>query len=164
MKHLTILVLTALLFITACAGPRQKLSPMANVALRTANMDYNNKNIEDAEKNYEIVLNDRPDHAEALNRMGRIHFARASELPGLALVNYLKAYDYVDRALKVYNSFDPITEADRKEIKGLTDLRTSSWARIFKIGEDQQTEGNTKEALDIYEQVLKLDPNRSEPL
>lgn len=164
MKNLFIILLAGLLLLTACAGPRQKLSPAANVALRTANMNYNIKNIEDAEKNYAIVLQDRPDHAEALSRMGRIHFSRASELPGLALENYSQAFEFVNKALLAYDSFETLNAADRKEIKELTDLRTSSWTRIFQIGENEQSEGNTKEAINIYEQLIEMDPKRDEPL
>jgi tetratricopeptide (TPR) repeat protein len=164
MRNLSIVVLALVLLITACAGPRQKLSPKANVALRTANMYYNQKIIEDAEKNYIIVLEDRPDHAEALSRMGRICYARAEQLPGKALENYTQSFDYVSRSIETFNSFDPITEADRREIKELTDLRTSAWTRIFQIAEKEREDGNTKEAVDIYRQLLEMDPQRDEPL
>jgi len=164
MRNLSIVVLAFVLLITACAGPRQKLTPKANVALRTANMYYNQKIIEDAEKNYMIVLEDRPDHAEALSRMGRICYARAEQLPGLALENYTQSFDYVSRSIESFNSFDPITEADRREIKELTDLRTSAWTRIFQIAEKERVDGNTKEAISIYQQLIEMDSERDEPL
>ncbi|HPV14828.1 MAG TPA: hypothetical protein PL126_04175 [Candidatus Cloacimonadota bacterium] len=164
MRNLSIVVLAVVLLITACAGPRQKLTPKANVALRTANMNYSQKIIEDAEKNYLIVLEDCPEHAEALSRMGRISYARAEQLPAVALENYTKAFDYVSRSIETYSSFDPITDSDRREIKELTDLRTSSWTRIFQIAEKERTDGNTKEAVEIYQKLMKMDPSRDEPL
>ncbi len=164
MRNLSIIVLAVILLTTACAGPRQKLSPKANVALRTANMNYSQKIIEDAEKNYLIVLEDCPEHAEALNRMGRISYARAEQIPGTALENYTKAFDYVSKSIETYNSFDPFTDADRREVKELTDLRTSSWTRIFQIAEKERTDGNTKQAVEIYQKLLKMDPQRDEPL
>lgn len=164
MRNLSIIVLAIVLLTTACAGPRQKLSPKANVALRTANMNYSQKIIEDAEKNYLIVLEDCPNHAEALSRMGRICYARAEQISSTALENYTKSFDYVNRSIETYNSFDPFTDADRREVKELTDLRTSAWTRIFNIAEEERKDGNTKEAVDIYKQLLKMEPERDEPL
>ena len=164
MKHLIIIALAAMLLLSACATSRQKLSPNANVALRTANMELANGNVDVALKNYEIVLGDRPDHAVALSKTGRIYFKKASDLPDSALANYTKAYDLINRSIKVYESFTPQTEADLKEIKELKDLRTSAWARIFKMGEDQQAAGNTKDAIQIFEAVYALDSTRDEPL
>lgn len=164
MKHLFIIVLAAALLLTACTGARQKISPTANVALRTANMELKQGNIELALDNFEIVLAERPDHAEALNRTARIFFKQASDFPGTARENYMKAYQRLDQAIAIYESFEPLSEADRKEIKEMTDLRTSCWARLFKMGEDQELAGNTKEALELYDLVMKLDPTRDEPL
>lgn len=164
MKHLIIIALAAMLLLSACATSRQKLNPTANVALRTANMELANGNVDVALKNYEIVLADRPDHAVALSKTGRIYYKKASEVPDSALENYTKAYDLISKSIKVYESFTPQTEADTKEIKELKDLRTSAWTRIFKIGEDQKEAGNTKDAIKIFEQVIELDPKRDEPL
>lgn len=164
MKHLIIIALAAMLLLSACAGSRQKVSPAANVALRTANMELKQGNIDVALKNYEIVLADRADHAEALNRTGRIYYKKATDLPATALENYKKSHELLTRAIEAYQSFNPLTEADRKEIKELTDLRTSAWTRIFKMGEDQQEAGNTKDAVSIYELTMQLDPKRDEPL
>ncbi|NLO11275.1 MAG: tetratricopeptide repeat protein [Candidatus Cloacimonetes bacterium] len=164
MKQLSIIVLAIALLLTACAGSRQKISPTANVALRTANMERNQGNIEVALKNYEIVLAERPDHAEALNNSGRIYYKNASDFPDIALENYTRAFNNFTAAIAQYNSFDPVTEADKKEIKQLTDLRTSAWTRIFQMGAKEQEEGNTKEAIEIFELAMQLDPKRDEPL
>jgi len=164
MKNLIIIALAAMLLLSACAGSRQKVSPMANVALRTANMELKQGNVDVALNNYQIVLADRPDHAEALNRTGRIYYKKATEMPDSALVYYTKSFELLGKSVDVYNSFTPVTEADRKEIKELNDLRVSAWTRIFKMGEDQQETGNTKDAINIYDITMKLDPKRDEPL
>ena len=66
MKRIFLLTLAVLLFLTGCATNRHKLSPQANVDLKTANVYYSQQNVDEALKYYNRVLQDNPDHALAL--------------------------------------------------------------------------------------------------
>ena len=54
-----------------------KLSPQGNVNLKTADVYYSQQDVEQAEIYYLKVLEDNPDHAIALRRLGDISLFKA---------------------------------------------------------------------------------------
>ena len=164
MKKIALLLIIGLLVLTACSGPRQKLSPKANVALKTANVYYAQKDVDKAEVYYLEVLEDNPEHVLALTRMGDIKLFRG-ENPSERQVEFNEAaYDYYKRAIVKYESFEDLEDDDYIEIRNLNRRKEAAWTRVFKAGENLQIAGNSREALLTFEKSAALDSTRFEPL
>lgn len=164
MKNQIIIVLAVMLLLGACAAPRQKLSPQANVALKSANVYYAQKDTEKALPLYNQVLADNPDHVIALRRVGDINLYNGETFTGKALEYNKAAYESYSRALLAYDKFAILTDDDVIDKRDIAKRKESAWIRIFKEGEKQQTEGNSKDALLTFELAYSLDKNRIEPL
>jgi len=164
MKHLIIVMLAILLGLTACAAPRQKLSPQGYVNLKTANVYYAQQNVEEAMKYYSLVLEDNPEHALALRRVADINLYNGERFSDRAVELNKAAFEGYDKAIRVTESFANLKEDDHADLRDMRKRRTSAWTRIFTAAEKQYEEGNTRVAMDIFELTSKLDPERIEPL
>ncbi|MDY0150741.1 MAG: tetratricopeptide repeat protein [Candidatus Cloacimonas sp.] len=164
MKKLIIVATALLLLISACATGRQKLSPQGNVDFKTANVYYAQKNVEQAEKYYAKVLVDNPEHAEALRRMADINLFNGETFAARAVEFNQKAYEYYAKAITNTEAFPNLTDQEKIDLRDMKKRKESSWTRIYKIAENEETEGNTQAAMATYELVAKLDPNRPEPM
>lgn len=164
MKKQIIIVLAVMLLLGACAAPRQKLSPQANVALKSANVYYAQKDTEKALPLYEQVLANNPDHVIALRRVGDINLYNGETFTGKAVEYNKAAYESYSRALKAYETFVETTDDDVIDKRDIAKRKESAWIRIYKEGEKLRTEGNSKDALEIFRLSYNLDTNRIEPL
>ncbi|MDZ4181781.1 MAG: tetratricopeptide repeat protein [Candidatus Cloacimonadaceae bacterium] len=164
MKYLIILALAATLLISACAAPRQKLSPQANVNLKTANVYYAQQNVEEALKYYNLVLKDNPLHVIALRRVSDINMYNGERNADQAVQLYKAAYLGYASVIKTTEGFAKLKEQDYADIREMKKRKDSCWARIFKIAEDEYTDGNTRRAMEIFELAAELNPDRIEPL
>ena len=164
MKKLIIVVIALLIALAGCSGARQKLSPRGNVDFKTANVYYQQKNVEQAEVFYQKVLDDNSDHAIALRRMGDINLNKGENFVEKSVEFYSKAYDYYTHAIKVTETFTDLNDDDKIDLRDMKKRKESSWTRLYKIGEAELKNGNTKAALTIFEMVHNLEPVRPEPM
>lgn len=164
MKNQIIIVLAVMLLLGACAAPRQKLSPQANVALKSANVYYAQKDTEQALPLYQQVLANNPDHVIALRRVGDINLYNGETFADRAVEFNKAAYENYARALVAYETFIEVTDDDIIDKRDIAKRKESAWIRIYKEGEKQKTEGNSKDALSTFELAYALDNNRIEPL
>lgn len=164
MKYLIIIALAATLLISACAAPRQKLSPQANVNLKTANVYYAQQNVEEALKYYNLVLEDNPTHVIALRRVSDINMYNGERIAEQAVQLYKAAFLGYASVIKTTEGFANLKEQDYADIREMKKRKDSCWARIFKIAEDEYADGNTRRAMEIFEIAAELNPDRIEPL
>jgi tetratricopeptide (TPR) repeat protein len=164
MKRLIIIALAVMLFLTACAANRHKLSPQGNVNLKTANVYYNQQNVEEAFKYYTLVIQDNPEHALALRRVADINLYNAERIADQAISLNKAAYEGYDKAIGIVEKYTEPTEDEQADLRDMKRRRTSAWTRIFQAGENQLAAGNTADAIKTFEIVSQLDPNRTEPL
>lgn len=163
MKKLIIFAVAALLLLSACATARQKLSPQGNVDYKTANVYYQQKNVEQAETYYAKVLADNPDHAVALRRMADINLFKGEQFRDRAVEFNQKAFEYYTRAIAVTEGFSALTDQEKIDLRDMKKRKESSWTRIYLAAEQDMTDGNTKAAMATFELANKLDPSRPEP-
>jgi tetratricopeptide (TPR) repeat protein len=163
MKKLIIFALAALLLLSACATARQKLSPQGNVDYKTANVYYQQKNVEQAETYYAKVLADNPDHAIALRRMADINLHKGEQFRDRSVEFNQKAYEYYTRAIQVTESFSNLTDEEKIDLRDMKKRKDGSWTRIYLAAEQEMTNGNTAAAMTIFELASQLDPSRPEP-
>ncbi len=164
MKRLLPLVMLAVLLLAACSVQRQKLSPQANMIYKSANVYYQNKNLEKALEGYLKVLEDNPDHVIALNRSADIHMHYAENDPVVRVEYNHKAYMMYDRMLAVLQTFTNLTDDERRTVRDITDKKESTWVRIYKHGEDQVLAGDYNEAIKTFELAARMKPERIEPV
>ena len=164
MNRFIIFTMVLAMLLTACATSRQKLSPQARVDLMTANEAYTRQNVEEAEQYYKLVLEDNPDYAHALRRMGDISLYNGERFADRTVEFNKAAYEYYDKSINVMEGFEKKKESDMADIRDMKRRKTSAWTRIFKEGEKQADEGNTAEAMKIFEAVAAMDSSRVEPL
>lgn len=164
MKRLVILALAAMLFLTACATNREKLNPRAMVDLKSANVAYNQQNVEEALRYYNLVLTDNPNHAHALRRVADINLYYGETIADKAAEYNKAAYEGYDKAIATMEKYEKTTDEERATIRDMKKRRISAWTRIFNAADAQLTEGNTAKAIEIFELVSAMDPARTEPL
>jgi len=164
MNRFIIFTMVLAMLLTACATSRQKLSPQARVDLMTANEAYTRQNVEEAEQYYKLVLEDNPDYAHALRRMGDISLYNGERFADRTVEFNKAAYEYYDKSINVMEGFEKKKESDMADIRDMKRRKTSAWTRIFTEGEKQADEGNTAEAMKIFEAVAAMDSSRVEPL
>ncbi len=164
MKHLALIAIVTALLLSACAAPRQKLSPQGNVNFKTANVYYAQQNVDEAMKYYALVLQDNPEHAVALRRVADINLYNGEKFVDRSVELNMLAYDGYDKAIRIMEKYDTPDEDELAALRDMKKRRTSAWTRVFKKGEDQATAGNTREAMDIFELVSTMDTTRIEPL
>lgn len=164
MKHLVILTLAMLLLLSACATNREKLSPRAMVDLKSADVAYNQQNVEEALKFYNLVLSDNPNHAHALRRVADINLYYGETIADKAVGYNKTAFENYDQAIAIMEKYENPKEDELATIRDMKKRRLSSWTRIFNAAETQLAEGNTAQAIVIFETVAELDPTRTEPL
>ena len=164
MNRLVILVQAALLLLTACATTREKLGPRANVDLKSANVAYNQQNVEEALRYYTLVLSDNPNHAHSLRRVADINLYYGETIAGKAVEFNKAAYENYSKAIAIMEKYEKPTEEERAAIRDMKKRRTSAWTRIFNAADAQLTEGNTARSVEIFEIVSAMDPSRTEPL
>lgn len=164
MKKLFVIAIALIIVLAGCSSARQKLTPQGNVNLKTANVYYQQQNVEKAESYYIKVLEDNPEHALALRRMGDINLHKGDIYKEKAVEYNSKAYDYYARAIKVYESYPEITDEEKIDLRDMKKRKESSWTRLYKSAEAELAAGNTKAAMDIFEMVSKLEPSRPEPM
>lgn len=164
MKRSLILLAVALLLLTACAPNREKLSPRAMVDLKSADVAYNQQDVDEALTLYNNVLADNPGHAHALRRKSDINFYYAENDPDRAVDGNMAAYAGYDKAINIMEKYEKPTEKERAAIRDMKKRRTSAWARVFSAAEAEEKEGNTDAAIKIYEKIISMDDSRTEPL
>ncbi|HNX37261.1 MAG TPA: tetratricopeptide repeat protein [Candidatus Cloacimonadota bacterium] len=164
MKYAVILTLAVMLVLTACAAPRQKLSPQANVALKTANVYYAQKDTDKALTYYNQVLADNPNYVIALRRVGDINLYMGESIPDKSIEYNKIAYENYKKALDAYATFTETTDNDVIDKRDISKRKDSAWVRIFKAAESLQTAGSSREALAAYDTAYQLDKTRYEPL
>lgn len=164
MKKLIIIAAILMLMLSACSTARQKLSPQGNVDFKTANVYYAQKDVDKAETFYTRVLNDNSEHAIALRRMGDISLHKGEMYAERSVEYNKKANDYYSRAITIMESFENLTDDEKLAIRDMKKRKESSWVRIFRAGEAELKNGNTKAAMDIFEMVHALDKKRPEPM
>ena len=164
MKKLFIIAIALIIVLAGCSSARQKLSPQGNVNLKTANVYYQQQNVEKAESYYVKVLEDNPEHALGLRRMGDINLHKGDIYKERSVEFNSLAFDYYARAIKVYEGYVEITDEERIDLRDMKKRKESSWTRLYKSAEAEMAAGNTKAAMDIFEMVSKLEPSRPEPM
>ena len=164
MKRLVILLAASMILLAACSTTREKLSPRAMVDLKSADVAYNQQNVEEALSLYENVLADNPAHAHALRRLSDINYYFAENNPDKAVEGNMTAFSGYGQAIKIMEKYEKPTDKERAAIRDMKKRRTSAWARVFSAAEAEEKAGNTAAAIEIYEQVSALDTERTEPL
>ncbi len=164
MKHLIIATLLLTLVFTACAPARQKLSPQANVALKDANVFYQQKNVEKALESYHRVLKDNPDYVIALRRVADINMYYGEQDQSKAIEYNKKAYEFYTKAIAITETFEPLKETDHADLRDMRRRQKGSWTRIYNASELLLNQGNTQEALKGFKIAAELDDERFEPL
>lgn len=164
MKRLLFVTISIMLILSACASQRQKLGPHARVDLMTANEAYARQNVEEAQQYYELVLKDNPSYAHALRRLADINLYNGERFADRAVELNKAAFEGYDKAIKVTEGFAKKKDSDLADLRDMKKRKISAWTRIFKEGEKQMDDGNTKEAMKIFETVSLMDTTRVEPL
>ena len=166
MRKLIILIVAVAFGLGACSAfrTRQKLSPQANVNLKTAGVYYAQQNVERAEDFYQMVLEEHPDHAISLRRMADINLYKAENMPARAVEFNTEAFRLYSQALEVYETFENVTDDERLDIRDMTRRREGAWTRIYRAGDASLEAGDTQEALEIFELAHELIPDRYEPM
>ncbi|MDY0219490.1 MAG: tetratricopeptide repeat protein, partial [Candidatus Cloacimonas acidaminovorans] len=164
MKKQIIIFCLMLLVLTACSTARQKLSPQGNVNLKTADVYYSQQDVEQAEIYYLKVLEDNPDHAIALRRLGDISLFKAENFSAREVEFYEDAYHYYTKAISVTEQFPNLTDQDRIDLRDMKKRKERAWTRIFLAAGKEKEAGNTQRAMEIYELAHKLEPERPEPM
>ncbi|MDD3633268.1 MAG: tetratricopeptide repeat protein [Candidatus Cloacimonetes bacterium] len=164
MKRIFLLTLVALLFLTGCATTRHKLSPQANVDLKTANVYYSQQNVEEALKYYNRVLQDNPDHAIALRRVADIYLYYGEQNPEKAVEYNKMAYEYYDKAISIMEKYEKPKEDELAAIRDMKKRKASAWTRVYNKGIEEMNAGNTQQAIKIFEQSAEMDTTEMKPL
>ncbi|HQP26908.1 MAG TPA: hypothetical protein PLL58_03690, partial [Candidatus Syntrophosphaera sp.] len=167
MKRLMILALAALLFLSACAANREKLSPRATVDLKSADVAYNQQNVEEALALYNKVLDEKegnPNHAHALRRVADINLYYGETIAERAVEFNKKAFENYNKSISIMEKYEKPTEKELAAIRDMKKRRTSAWTRMFNAADTQLADGNTASAIEIFETVAAMDPSRTEPL
>jgi len=164
MKYYAILALALLTLLSACAGSRQKLSPVGNINLKDADVYYQQKNVDKAFDSYQKVLQDNPDHAKALRRVADIYLYRGEENPDKDIEYNKKAYEAYTRAINVMETFPNLKEDELIEIRDMKKRKLGAWTKIFISADKQLSLGNTMQAIEGFEIAAALDKSDIRPL
>jgi len=164
MKKLIIIAGALFLVLSACSNARQNLSPQGNVNFKTANVYYQQKNVEQAETFYLKVLEDNPNHAVALRRMADINLFNGEQFVDRAVEFNQKAFNYYTQAIAITEAYPDITDQEKIDLRDMKKRKDCAWTRIYKVAEAQLKAGNTLAAMGTFELVNKLDPSRPEPM
>jgi tetratricopeptide (TPR) repeat protein len=186
MKKALLFALVLTLVLGACSANRQKLSPQANLNLKSANVYYQQKDNETsllrALDLYERVLSDNPDHVVALKRSAdlNLYFATKEE-PAKAekdgVVQYLKmenakkviglfqiTHARYSKVIEVMDTFEKLNDDEKAVRRDSQRKKESSWVRLFKIGQLQFENKLFGDAVETFEIVYNLDKTRQEAL
>lgn len=164
MRKLIIILLALTLVLGACSTARQKLTPQGNVNFKTAQVYYAQKNVEKAEEFYNKVLADNPDHALSMRRMADINLYKGENNPAKTVEYNKAAYELYDKAITAYGAYLNPTDEEKMDIRDMKRRRDSAWVRVYSAAEKAQTDGNTQQAMEIFELAAKLDGSRPEPI
>jgi len=164
MKKLIIIAVALILVLSACSNARQKLSPQGNVNFKTANVYYQQKNVEQAEAYYLKVLEDNPEHVVALRRMADINLFNGEQFLERAVEFNQKAFDYYGKAIAITEAFPELTDQEKNDLRDMKKRKDGAWTRIYKVAEAQLKDGNTQAAMTTFELANKLNPSRPEPM
>ncbi len=187
MRNSLINILILLLLLSACSMSRQKLSPQANLYLKSANVYYQQKDNETSLNKalalYTKVLEDNPYHVIALKRSADILLYFASQIepketkdddgnpvyPNMdnaakAISYFRQTYGKYDSVLTAINTFEKLNDDDRAMKRDATRKKESSWVRLYKIGQLYYHTNDYPEAIKTLEMVFNLDSSRKEPL
>lgn len=161
-KYLIVLIAISLM-LGACSAARQKLNPQGNVDYKTAQVYYNQENIEKAEFFYNRVLESNPNHALSMRRMADINLHKGETIPEKSVEYNKAAYELYDSAIEIYEGYDKPTDEERIALRDMKKRREGAWARIYNVAEKEYKDGNTAKAKATYELVSQLNPQRPEP-
>ncbi len=164
MRKLMIALLALVLTLGACTTARQKLSPQANVNAKTANVYYAQKNVDKAQEFYEMVLEEHPDHAISLRRMGDIFLHKGENFPDKAVEYNKEAFLYYSKALDIYAQYENVTDQERLDVRSMNRNKEGAWARIYRAGDVLLGQGDTREAMEIFELAHELQPEAYQPM
>ena len=164
MRYLLAATLITVLLLSACSASRQKLSPQANVALKDANVYYQQKNVEKALESYLKVLKDNPDHVIALRRVADINLYFGEQYQSKAIEFNQKAFENYAKAIAVTETFTKLNEDDQADLRDMKRRQKGAWSRVFGASDQLLQQGNTSDALKGFQIAAQLDPERIEPL
>ncbi|MCB5235218.1 MAG: tetratricopeptide repeat protein [Candidatus Cloacimonetes bacterium] len=164
MRKLMIALLVLTLALGACSTARQKLSPQANVNAKTANVYYAQQNVDKAQSYYEMVLEEHPDHAISLRRMGDIYLHKGETNKEKSVEYNKEAFQYYKKALDIYADYENVTDQERLDIRSMNRNLEGAWVRIYRAGDALLNEGETRQAMEIFELAHELNPERFEPM
>jgi tetratricopeptide (TPR) repeat protein len=184
MKKALLFALVTILLLSACSSNRQKLSPQANLYLKSANVYYSQKDNDDLLKKalglYEKVLADNPNHVIALKRSADLNYFfalriepkkddKTGTISGLenaseAIRLFKITYGKYDSVVTVMNTFEKLNDEERSIKRDAARKKESSWVKIFRISQMQIEKAQYPEAKTNLETLISLDPNRQEPL
>ncbi|MFO7659881.1 MAG: tetratricopeptide repeat protein [Candidatus Cloacimonadaceae bacterium] len=186
MKNALLFGLVILMVLTACSANRQKLSPQANLNLKSANVYFTQKDSETSLRRaldlYEKVLLDNPEHVYALKRSADLHlfFATAIEPKKLEkdgaveYVNMNYAQEVIDHlkitfnrygeVVRVMDTFEKLNDDEKFLRRDAVRKKESSWVRMYKIGQLLLEQKDYTKAEETFLYVQQLDETRQEPL
>lgn len=161
-----VISLFTLMIMFGCGAGRdlpdsQRLLGDARVNMRSGNTYMNYEEFDLALERYLDVIEDYPEHIEALKKAGDIYFHYAETQPGMADEYYKTAYNYYDRAIE---SFEKIQqEGDfpqfMEDVQDARIKKTAAWARLFNIGQDRFAQEQPDAALEIFYNLADLTPD-----
>ncbi len=186
MKNALLFGLVIMLVLTACSANRQKLSPQANLNLKSANVYFQQKDneasLQKALDLYEKVLTNNPEHVLALKRSADLHLYFATPIEPKKLekdnrVEYVNM-NYADEVIahlkvtyqrygevaRVMDTFPKLSEDEKFMRRDAIRKKESSWVRMYKIGQLLLEQKNYDKAEETFLYVHNLDQTRQEPM
>jgi|GEM_PF-2480845 len=172
-------LMALILFSCVTMEAKQKLEAEAKRYMRSGNMYMGTSDYDTAAENYLKVLEIQPDYIEALKMMGDLDFYwgenkgeygtnEAGESihnkPDVAFDYYVKAYDYLSRALVGLNNPEneekpgKARDEQLEMQKDVENKMKSSLIRLYNIGLRQSEAGNTDFAVTVLSKIIELDP------
>ncbi|MDD2332101.1 MAG: hypothetical protein PHI68_05560 [Candidatus Cloacimonetes bacterium] len=164
MKYYIIIALCLLALLSACAVQRHKLSPTAKINLLDADVFYQQKNVEKALESYLKVLQDNPEHAHALRRVGDIYLYWGEQNPDKEIENNKKAYEAYAKAITVMETYETPKDDELASIRTMKKNSEGAWVRIYNSADRQLSLGNTMDAVAGFEIAAALDKTKFQPI
>lgn len=172
MYRKVILVVIGIFLFISLFGFDQDLDVRGKRSLRSANMYLNQKNFEKAQPLYEEVLEQNPNHLEALEKLGGIYYQVKS--------NYFKASELYQKALSIidniYSEYENLKNTDPDEAEDFYDdyideyelaekkdnlakLKNNCWIKIYQSALKQYKAEKYDKALELYQKLYDTAPD-----
>ncbi|MDD3052308.1 MAG: tetratricopeptide repeat protein [Candidatus Cloacimonetes bacterium] len=177
MKTKALITALLLTIFTISFAAKVKLSSDANKDLRNARLKFKvERKLEEALVDFQSVLNEDPNHLEALKVSADIHYYLAEpdaddpdygnkELTvSKKIENFSKARVLFIRYIEAANAEKKLSKEEKKWLLDSEKFAESCWVKIFKIGQDKYNEEDFETSENIFLQLDELVPNRKETL